>query len=165
MLKNVTTVRDSRPEDAEAVRQVEASATATLRQTYRPNPRALSHKRTISRILRRLVAELDGAIVGTTQYYVDGNALRVIGLGVHSDFRRQGVAHALLAEVTERARRQRLPGVVTRTVEQTGNVPMFEALGFEVASRCPDEYSESVAGGELTSVSLKMTIDKESRTR
>jgi ribosomal protein S18 acetylase RimI-like enzyme len=159
------TVRDTMPEDAEGVRQVEASATATLRQTYRPNQKALRHKRTISQDLRRLVAELDGVIFGTMQYFTDGNAMGIIGLGVHGDFRRQGVARALIAEVADRAASRGLQSVVTRTVEQTCNVPIFEALGFQVTSRRPDEYSESVAGGELTDVSLEMQINDGSRTR
>ncbi len=152
------TVRDSRPEDAEAVREVEASATATLRAIYRPNEKALRCKQTISRNLCRLVAERDGTVVGTAQYFADGRAMRVIGLGVRGDFRRQGVARAIVAEIAGRAASLGLPSVVTRTVEQTGNVPIFEALGFKVTARCPDEYSESVTGGELTDVSLEMQV-------
>jgi ribosomal protein S18 acetylase RimI-like enzyme len=150
------TVRESKSEDAEGVARVDASARATLRETYRPNQKAISRKQAITGELRRLVAVSDGAIVGTTQFYVDGNAMRIIGLGVHSDFRRQGVARALLAEVADRTRRLGLPALVTRTVEETGNVPIFEALGFEVQSRSPDEHSESVSGTPLTDVSMKM---------
>jgi ribosomal protein S18 acetylase RimI-like enzyme len=155
------TVRESKLEDAEAVARVEASAIATLRQTYRPNQKALAQRKGISRKLFRLVAEHNGGIVGTTQYYVDGTAMRIIGLGVRSDFRRQGVARALLAEVVDRARRKGLSHLVLRTVEETGNVPIFEALGFEVESRCPDEYSESISGGRLRDVGLRMQIGKE----
>ena len=86
------------------------------------------------------------------------------GVAVRSDFRRQGVPRALVAEVADRARRHGLSAVVTRTVEQTGNVPIFEALGFKVTSCCPDEYSKSVEGGELTDVSLEMQISDENRT-
>lgn len=158
------TIRDSKPEDAQSVAEVEASATATLRQVYRPNQKALSHKSKIARDLVRLVAECDGRIVGTTRYYVDGGAIRIVGLGVHAEFRHRGIARALVSAVADRAREQGLPCVVTRTVEETGNVPIFEALGFEVDSRCPDEYSESVTGAKLTDVSLMMRITNGSRT-
>jgi GNAT superfamily N-acetyltransferase len=164
-LKTTITVRDCRPEDAAVVRDVQASATVTLRQTYRPNARALRHKRSLSHELRRLVAECNGSVVGTAQYFVDGNTMRIIGLGVHSDFRRRGVARALVAEIRRRAGLCGLPRVVTRTVEQTGNVPIFEALGFEPTASCRDDYSESLAGGDLTDVSLEMPVNDGSRTR
>jgi len=158
------TVRTSTPDDAKGIAEVEASATGTLRQTYRPNRKALSHKSSIAGKLVRLVAESDRRIVGTTQYYREGNALRIIGLGVHRDFRRHGVARALVSSVADRARSDRLCCVAARTVKETGNVPILEALGFEVVSECPDEYSVSVAGGQLTDVSLRMKIDQESGT-
>ena len=158
------TVRDSQPEDVEAVARVDASARATLRETYRPNQKALAHKQSITRELRRLVATSGGTLVGTTRYYVDGDAMRLIGLGVHRGFRRQGVARALVAEVAERTRRLGLSVLITHTVAETGNVPVFEALGFEVQSRCPDEYSESVSGAPLTAVSMKLSVGEKPQT-
>lgn len=158
------TVRCSTPRDAQGVARVVDSATATLRQTYRPNRKALSHKKRISDDLRRLVAERDGQIVGTTQYFVDGDAIRVIGLGVDSDFRRRGVARALLREIANLARARGLSLVVTRTVMQTGNVPVFQALGFEVLSKQPDEYSVSLTGQQLTEVDLQMQVETGRRT-
>ena len=152
------TVRDSKREDAEAVRAVEASATTTLRQVYCPNRKAWRHRQSISRSLCRLVAESDGAIVGTTQYVVVEDVIRVIGLGVHHDFRRQGVARALIGEVARQAQSCGIRFVVLHTVEQTGNVPIFEALGFHVRSRCPEEYAESITGGELTDVCLELRM-------
>lgn len=53
----------------------------------------------------------------------------------------------------------RLPFLVARTIEETGNVPIFEALGFKIESRCPVEFSESVAGNQLTEVNLRMKIE------
>lgn len=158
------TVRDSTPSDSEAVARVVASATATLRKTYCPNHKALSHKKKISDDLRRLVAELDGQIVGTTQYLVDDDAIRIIGLGVDSDFRRCGVARALLGAIADLARERNLPSIVTRTILETGNVPVFRALGFELVSEHPDVYSESVTGKPLTEVDLKRQVEPGRRT-
>ena len=155
-------VRDSTPDDAGPVDEVVASAIAMLRQTYRPSEKARSHKRAIAGRLHRLVAESDGAVVGTTQYVIDGSVIRIIGLGVHRDSRREGVARALVAEVADRARNRGLSAVVAHTVEETGNVRVFKALGFEVQSRCPDAYSESVKGGRLTDVRLTMQLEENS---
>ena len=151
-------IRTSMRGDENGVAKVAASATATLRQTYRPNQKALAHKKWISGDLHRLVAELDGQIVGTARYYVDGDAIRIIGLGVDSDFRRLGVARALVNRIADLARRRGLAAVVTRTVVQTGNVPIFEALGFQVVSEHPDDYSISEDGRTLTEADLQMEI-------
>ncbi len=151
-------IRDSNREDAEGVARVDVSARATLRETYRPNQKALAHKKAMARQLHRLVAICGGTIAGTTQCYVDGNAMHLIGLGVHRDFRRQGVARALVAEVALRTRRLGLPVLITHTVAETGNVPVFEALGFQVQSRCLDEYSASVSGAPLTAVIMKLEL-------
>jgi len=83
------TLRHSAPEDAEGIAAVNASATATLRRTNRPNQKALANRRRISPELSRLVAVFQGRIVGTTGFYVDGDALRIIGLGVLPEFRQQ----------------------------------------------------------------------------
>ena len=47
-------VRPAGPADAAAVQWVDAAATATLRETYRPNPAALARKARLSARLKRL---------------------------------------------------------------------------------------------------------------
>lgn len=151
-------VRAAMPKDQNGIAKVEASATATLRRTYRPNREALIHGKMISRNMRRLVAESDGKIVGTVQYHVDGDAIRMIGLGVDADCRRCGVARALVNEIADNARRCGIASIVTCTVVQTGNVPIFEALGFRVCSICPDKFSVTDGGRELEEASLRMDV-------
>ena len=152
------TVRPNLPEDAEGIQRVSESATATLRETYRPNQRGLANRRRISSQLSRLVALVDGEIAGTTQYYVDGEAVRMVGLLVRADHRRRGVARALVRGVADVARKQGYRLLVTRTVKETGNVPVFEKLGFRVLSERPDEYSESDKYPALSEVDLQMKI-------
>ena len=152
------TVRSSVPEDADGIRRVSESATATLRETYRPNQKALENRRRFSSQLNRLVALVEGEIAGTTQFYRDGEALRIIGLFVHADYRRRGVAKALVGGVTDIARKQGVDLLVIRTVKETGNVPIFEKIGFEVLSVHPDEYSESDKYRQLSEVDFQMKI-------
>jgi hypothetical protein len=45
-------VRHELPDDAAAIAEVSVSATASLRQTYRPNSKALANKAQLSRELR-----------------------------------------------------------------------------------------------------------------
>ena len=49
--------------------------------------------------LERLVAEVDGQVVGTVCFGVFGDRLRVIGLAVLPELRRRGVARALVEEL------------------------------------------------------------------
>jgi len=151
-------VRPIVPEDSDGIRRVSESATATLRETYRPNQKALENQRRFASQLNRLVALVEGEIAGTTQFYRDGKALRIIGLFVHSEYRRRGVARALVGAVADIARTQGVDLLVTRTVKETGNVPIFEKMGFEVLSVHPDEYSESDKYRQLSEVGFQMKI-------
>jgi len=156
----VIVVRNATSADAEALAAVDVSATATLRETYRPNDRALTSRAKLAGRLTRLVAELDGRVVGTVQYSVDGNSLRIIGLGVHSDARRRGVARAIMDKLREIAVDLGVSQLLAHTVRQTGNVPIFEKLGFEVVSESEDEYSESTTHDMLTDVEMRNSLDQ-----
>ena len=56
---------------------------------------AIAGKRRMSKSLKRLVALIDGVIVGTLQYRLDGQAVHMMGPMVHHDHRRRGVAEPL----------------------------------------------------------------------
>lgn len=148
-------VRLAGPDDAAAIKTVDAAATATLRKTYRPNQAALANKARLSTRLKRLVATVDGQIVGTVQYYVEKDSVRVIGLGVHPDFRCQGVAHALLRFLEAAGREGGATRLHLYTVKQTGNVEVFCRLGFIVIAERKDEFSESDTHQFLTDVEME----------
>ena len=152
-------VRPLSPEDVDAVTEVTASAIATLRKTYRPNRLARANKGKIAGKLNRIVAEIDGRVVGTVQYYTHGSELRLIGLFVHADARRQGVARALVDKLADTARQLGLSRLTCHTVEETGNVPIFERFGFTVTRRESDDYSESDTHAELTDVEMVMRLN------
>jgi len=155
------TIRPQRPEDKRDIAEVEASATATLRKTYRPNQKALMHKRNITPEIQQLVAERDGHVIGVIGYYVSHDVMHILGLGVHHTYRGCGIGSSLVKSVIVTAQDQNIPALVVQTVEETGNVPFFEALGFQVASRCADEYAESTDGRKLTDVCLMMEFRKD----
>lgn len=147
-------IRHAVPEDAGGIGLVQGSATAALRRTYRPNARALANRSRISRDLQRLVALVDGRVVGTTQYYVERGCLRIVGLGVAEEYRRRGIARALVNFLLGLAADEGLEGIGARTIRETGNVQVFEKLGFRVVSDVKDEYSESDIYPELRDVDL-----------
>lgn len=142
-------VRDARNDDAERVAVTCEAAFAPLRSIYRPKGEAIARQAERVQTGTRLVAELAGTLVGTVQYDLHTRQLHVIGLAVHPDYQRRGVARCLLDEIDQRAVLLGQPVVVLDTIKETGNVPLFEKLGFrvtreEVATWCQSETFSQV---------------------
>jgi ribosomal protein S18 acetylase RimI-like enzyme len=153
-----TSVRMATPTDAAATLHVEEEAFATVRSLYRPNDAARANLSAIAPALERLVAEVDGRVVGTVRFGVFGDRLRVIGLAVVPTFRRCGVARALVEELTRVGKLKGCRALALYTVTKTGNVSVFERLGFRVVSEQPDAYSVSTDGGPLTEAYMEREV-------
>ncbi|MGE4003307.1 MAG: GNAT family N-acetyltransferase [Planctomycetaceae bacterium] len=78
----------------------------------------------------RLVAEWEGQVVATVQFDRHERHVHVIGLAVHPQFQRRGIARDLLDSIAVRARSLGHQVVVLDTIKETGNVDRFEKLGF-----------------------------------
>jgi len=151
-------VRLARPEDAEAVRRVGDEAFATVRQLYHPSPAAHANLSTMAPALERLVAEDGGEVVGAVRFGNFDDCLRVIGLAVLPQSRRRGVARALIQQLAGVARNRGCRALALYTVTKTGNVAIFQRLGFAVVSEQPDAYSISVDGEPLTAAYMERTV-------
>jgi N-acetylglutamate synthase-like GNAT family acetyltransferase len=151
-------VRRAVPEDADAIDTVDALATATLRQTYRPTQAALAHRAQLAGKLESFVAILEDRVVGVVRCCVEGDALRVIGLGVHAECRRGGVARELLELLAALATERGLSRLSLSTIEQTGNVTIFSRLGFTVVSRAEDTFTESTRYPVLTNAEMERRL-------
>jgi ribosomal protein S18 acetylase RimI-like enzyme len=152
------TIRQATPADAEEIAAVSASAVATLRQTYRPNQQALAKKQEIAETLTRLVAVLNGQVVGSVDYRLDSGRMHFLSLDVLADYRRQGVARQLLAELARIGRHAGATRLATYTVTQTGNPAIFERLGFRIISEERSELFESNRFDALTEAYLERPI-------
>jgi len=142
-------VRMALPADAEVVRRIDEAAFAPLRSIYRPNQAARANLAALVPTLERLVAENTGQIVGTVRFWTSDNRLRVIGLAVLPQCQRQGIARSLIEELVQIARTRGCQALGLYTIVQTGNVPVFQRLGFHTVGEQPDEYSISVSGQPL----------------
>ncbi len=156
-LSTAIRVRHATPEDIEAAQEVAALATETLRETYRlvASPPSDGSPRPA---LTRLVAEIKGRIVGTVQYGVKGSRLHFIGLMVHPDHRRRGVARAILESLAGTARDLGLTHLSLYTIRETGNVPIFERMGFTVIHEETADWAQSDRFDILTDVYMERLI-------
>jgi ribosomal protein S18 acetylase RimI-like enzyme len=151
-------VREATPADADEIAVVSASAVATLREIYRPNQRALAHKQAIADTLTRLVAVLNGRVIGAVEYSLTGDRVHFLSLDVHSDYRRQGVAKRLVAELARIGKSAGAARLSTYTVTQTGNPAIFERMGFQVIYEEPSEFFESDRFDPVTESYLERPI-------
>jgi len=155
-------VRLARPEDENALQRVGEEAFAAVRRLYRPGPAALENLSKIAPVLERLVADDNGQVVGTVRYGTFNDCLRVIGLGVVPQFQRRGIARALVEELARLAKEKGCRALALYTITKTGNVPVFERLGFHVVSECPDEYFVSADGEPLTEAYMERSVAQPS---
>ena len=98
-------VRHSEPADYEAIRDTMAQPRALANTLQLPLPSAEMWKKRVAEIspgVHILVAELDGKVVGNLGLHPAGKSQRrkhayTVGMSVHDDHTRKGVASALLA--------------------------------------------------------------------
>lgn len=148
-------IREATADDADEVAAICAQMTEFLRQFYSPTDSAYASRAQSQAQRSRLVAVDAGQVVGTVECQRSGDALRVIGLAVHESRRRKGVARALVEHLAARSADTGCRALSISTVTATGNVPIFEALGFGVVSIGPAERSISRTGDPLGEATLE----------
>ena len=153
-------VRPTRSSDNSAVDNLVGRAFAEHRGVYVPTPEARARASADAGAFSRVVATDRGEVlVGTLLYRVEDDRMHVRGLAVDPNRRRQGIARALLESVLKEARLTRLRAVSLFTVLQSGNVPIFERLGFQTVNTTVDESTTLVqSGGPATAVYMERTV-------
>ncbi len=92
--------------------------------------RKLSNSANAPRKYTVLVALVNEEVVGTVQYYFANGILELFGLSVHEAFRRKGVARELVSHLKKFSQAQNLTAIRLNTMRETGNVPIFQRMGF-----------------------------------
>jgi GNAT superfamily N-acetyltransferase len=150
------TVRDAQAADASIAAAVMSAATAQLRRVYRPNQQAVARARAAKEI-RWLLAMDGAAAVGALRYVIECDGLH-LGLGVRPEHQRKGVAKALVDFLAAKALSMSLPKLSLYAIKETGNVPIFERLGFTVIREQSAEGIQSVTGCALTDVYMERAL-------
>lgn len=96
--------------------------------------------------------------MGTAEYVIKDDHVYVQGVAVRSSCRRKGICRSLLAAAGELARKSNLRAVKLHVIEETGNVVIFEKLGFRVANRAVAPDYVGASGGVVTRVKMERQL-------
>ncbi len=152
-------VREASATEQSVAASVSYQAFATNRNIYKIKPDVVAATNAKHDALTRLVAVDDANIVGTVKYRIHQGRLHIIGLGVLPDKRRQGVARCLIDELYRLAASHDCSVMSLYTIKQTGNVAVFERLGFRAVREQPDTLAVSWNGDTLIDVYMERKVE------
>ena len=158
MRNQAIAVRQANESDTDAVAAVTASALQTLRRVYRPTDAAAARREQTAPRRHRLVAHVDGEVCGTVEYHFEDDRLHLMGLAVSFTHRRNGVARSLLEHLADLAAAAGKKRLSLYSVRQTGNVAIFERMGFRVIREEPAIDLVSDTAAELTEVFMMRAL-------
>jgi len=104
---------------------------------------------------RSILAEIDGRIVGYVLFWLLPGAVDIHNIAVHVNFRRRGIARALLSKVVTEAERQTNLRVILEV--RRSNLPaqkLYESMGFSTTSIRKGYYSDD--GEDALAMSLEL---------
>jgi len=104
---------------------------------------------------RSILAEIDGRIVGYVLFWLLPGAVDIHNIAVHGNFRRRGIARALLSKVVTEAERQTNLRVILEV--RRSNLPaqkLYESMGFATTSIRKGYYSDD--GEDALAMSLEL---------
>lgn len=151
-------IRNAEEADLTEVAEVCRCAYMPLREIYQPTREARDFKRQIAHSLSRLVAVCNGRIAGTVEFIFEDVALHFLGLAVHPDCQRQGIGRALIEDLVSIACGHGLKKITLDTVKETGNVTLFEKLGFHTVKEDEATQFESDRYHRLTNVVMEKAL-------
>jgi GNAT superfamily N-acetyltransferase len=154
-------IRKAEACDIQDALAVHEAAFANHYATYHARPADAAKQAARLREGVRVVAIEGKTVVATAQYADHKNHVHVLGLAVHPRCQNRRIARQLLEWVAETALRLGHTTLVADTIEESGNVPVFEHLGFRAIERTVVDIFESDLHETLHSVKLERRLTKK----
>lgn len=148
-------VREARESEEAARRVIVDAATLELRRTYRPRE---NENKCGDEPNDVLVALKESVLVGTAEYIRRQDHIYIQGIAVHPEYRAQGVCRALVLAARRIAKQNNLAALTLCAIEETGNVEIFERLGFKITSHAAALNHVNPEGGTVTQVEMEQKI-------
>ncbi len=150
-------IRPATQDDQSGLRTVTSAGTRFLREVYRPTLERAEWRTSEGRSW--LVAVQESRVVGAASYTPSHESLHLRDLAVLPDWRRRGIARQLVEHIVRLAAAEGLPRVTLDTIQATGNVAIFEHLGFAVTEEVRTEDFVGVTGSPMISISMARSAD------
>ncbi len=144
--------------DTEPVNLIVAACTRELRMIYAPRPNLVNVFQSQVHPVRIVAVDADNMIIGVAEYMGRDSALYVQGIAVAPKHRRRGVATGLLAHCASLAVHAGLPALEIATIKETGNVGIFNRLGFVVIDERVSERFWSHDEQPVTEITLRRGV-------
>ncbi len=151
-------IRTTTSDDEACVARVLEAAFAPLRSVYRPTEEAIARQAEYAREGTRLVAEIDGLVVGTLRFTVHEHHVHLMGLAVHPNYQRRGIARRMIEWVADHAPNLERTTLALSTIKETGTVPLYERLGFRAVREEAAQWCESDVYADLHDVTMERRL-------
>lgn len=149
-------IREPTETEVPCINKLYGVVTDELRQVYRPRSGAPNSITTSTIQLGAFDGKL---LLGAVQYHALSDALLIQGLAIDPQQRRQGLARTLVSSLEQQAKILGKTFLELETVEETGNIPVFMALGFRRSERYPATRVEGVNGGLVHIVRMQRRVN------
>jgi len=136
-------LRRANAEDLIAAAQVSERAFLSIRDVYRPTADAIAKKEGSAPSYEQLVGTWEGQLAATVEYRLSPESLDVRALAVDPECQRRGIARLMIDGLVAIARENGRRAVTLFTIRETGNVAIFERMGFHVISEERASWCES----------------------
>jgi GNAT superfamily N-acetyltransferase len=151
-------IRPAQPVDDESIKRITAESTVELRAVYAPKALDKTSVTAPSSAPRVVALDIGHAIVGVAEYIVESTAVYVQGIAVSASHRRCGIAAALLKHIEMITAGLQIPALKVKTILETGNVEIFERMGFHLIDERVSERFIGPQGQAVFEVTLERAV-------
>ncbi len=142
--------------DKSKLEHIHKESRETLRNTYRIKEN-LSFININPLDKKIVILEKNEKILVSCRIVYYENRIHIIAIAVLKSHRKQGLCKALIDFIKKEAKGKNIDIISLYTVEETGNVQVFNKLGFKVITREKTELFESDVYDELNEVYMEVS--------